>query len=137
MGRHSFRLIHKPEEGRIYIGVFTLGGDDLLDCSVYYTYKDISAALNDKLHDLFYVRAQRRHNDDNTESFYFDSAEIFTAPSLRNFLEMLDNGEIMYDIRMGAYCSGKNCGKPHDHGSGFRIREENIKRLYSIHEKVE
>lgn len=136
MERYSFRLIHKPEEERVYIGVYTLGGETLLDNSVYYTYADINTALINKLHNLLYVRAQRRHNEDNTESFYFDSAEIYTTPSLHIFLNMLDNGEIRYDIRMGAYCSGKNFGKPHDHGSGFRIKEENIKKLYSFHEEV-
>lgn len=134
MGRYSFRLIHKPEEERIYIGVYSLGGDSLLDSTVYYTYSDINSALRDKLNNLFYVKAQRKHNDDKSESFYFDSAEIYTSPSLENFLNMLDNGEIMYDIRMGAYSSGKNLGKPHDHGSGFRIREENIIKLYSHRE---
>ena len=46
-------------------------------------------------------------------------------------------GEIMYDIRMGAYSSGRNYGKPHDHGSGFSIREHNIKKLYEYSEEVE
>ncbi|MDE6484658.1 MAG: MvaI/BcnI restriction endonuclease family protein [Duncaniella sp.] len=136
MGRYSFKLLHKPEEKRIYIGVFTLGGGTLLDDSVYYTYDDISKALNDKLHNLLYVKARRVHNSDGTESFSFDSAEIYTTPSLDKFLSMLDKGEIMYDIRMGAYSSGRNIGKPHDHGSGFRIMEKNIKELYSYHEDV-
>lgn len=137
MGRYSFKLIHKPEEERIYIGVYTLGGSELLNSSVYYTYEDIKAALRYKLHNLFYVKAQRKHNEEGTESFYFDSAEIYTSPSLYKFLQLLDMGEIMYDIRMGAYSSGRNYGKPHDHGSGFRIREHNIKKLYEYSEEVE
>lgn len=137
MGKYSFKLLHRPEEERIYIGVFTLGGSELIDSTVYYTYADIKAALRDKLHNLFYVRAQRTHNEDGTESFYFDSAEIFTEPSLYKFLALLDSGEIMYDIRMGAYSSGRNFGKPHDHGSGFRIKEYNICKLYQNQENVE
>ena len=50
---------------------------------------------------------------------------------------MLDKGLIMYDIRIGSYRSGLNYGKTHDHGSGFRILEKNIWKLYSVHEKVE
>jgi hypothetical protein len=42
----------------------------------------------------------------------------------------------MYDIRIGSYSSGKNYGKPHDHGSGFRIKEHNIIKLYSNIEEV-
>lgn len=136
VGRYSFRLVHKPTEERIYIGVYTLGGTEELDCTVYYSYEDIRKALTDKLHNLFYVTAQRRNNEDGTESFLFDSAEIYTEPSLSAFLAMLDSGEIMYDIRMGAYSSGKNYGKPHDHGSGFRIKEHNLGKLYASKEVV-
>lgn len=134
--KYSFRLIHMPIEERIYIGVYTLGGDKLLDEKVYYNYEDINKALRNKLHNLFYVRAQRKRNKNGKEIFYFDSAEIYTEPSLKRFLKLLDAGEIMYDIRMGAYQSGRNYGKPHDHGSGFRIREENIKELYATKEEV-
>ena len=136
IGKYSFRLIHKPEEKKIYIGVYTLGGDTLLDSSVYYTYADIEAALINKLHNLFFVSAQRRSNSNGVEEFYFNSAEIYTEPSLQIFLQMIDKGEIMYDIRMGSYQSGDKYGMPHDHGSGFRIKEYNIIKLYGSIEKV-
>lgn len=137
MNKYSFRLINKPLEERIYIGVYTLGGGKELDCSVYYTYTDIESALSKKLHNLFYVGAHRKYNTDGTESFFFDSAKIYTNPSLHKFLQMLEDGEIMYDIRIGAYGSGKNIGKPHDHGSGFRIKEHNIVKLYQDEEEIE
>jgi hypothetical protein len=136
VGKFSFKLVHKPKEERIYIGVFTLGGYEELDSTVYYTYSDIEVALKDKLNSLFYVKAQRKQNACSKEYFYFDSAEIYTVPSLHKFLEMLDKGLIMYDIRMGIYSSGKNYGKPHDHGSGFRIKEENLYQLYDEKEII-
>lgn len=43
----------------------------------------------------------------------------------------------MYDIRIGSYKSGKNYGKAHDHGSGFRIMESNIHLLFAHNEMVE
>ena len=135
-GKYSFRLLHKSDERRIYIGVYSLGGENLIDSSVYYTYDDIESALKDKLRNLFYVTAQRKYNDKNTESFLFDSAEIYTEPSLDSFLNLLDSGDIMYDIRIGAYGSGKKLGKPHDHGSGFRIKENNLVNLYSNIERI-
>lgn len=136
IGKYSFKLIHKPLEKKVYIGVYTLGGATLLDSSVYYTYADIESALVNKLNNLFFVSAQRRCNDDGSESFYFNSAEIYTNVSLNQFLKMLDAGEIMYDIRMGSYQSGTKYGMPHDHGSGFRIKECNIIKLYDDVEKV-
>ena len=49
----------------------------------------------------------------------------------------MDQGKIMYDIRMGSYQSGRKIGKLHDHGSGFRIKPEDLPKLYAEHEKVE
>lgn len=135
-GKYSFRLIHRKDERRIYIGVYTPEDHTLIDDTVYYTYEDIESALRNKLRNLFYVTAQQRYESDNTESFYFDSAEIYTDPSLDRFLRLLDSGAIMYDIRMGSYGSGKNCGKPHDHGSGFRIKEDRLAELYACKECI-
>ncbi|MDE7153551.1 MAG: MvaI/BcnI restriction endonuclease family protein [Muribaculaceae bacterium] len=135
--KYSFRLVHKTEERRVYIEVYTLADHKLLDNTVYYAYEDIEAALKNKLHNLFYVKAQQKQDSDKTELFFFDSAEIYTDPSLERFLKLLDKGKIMYDIRMGAYQSGKKIGKPHDHGSGFRIRETDFKELYANHETID
>jgi hypothetical protein len=46
------------------------------------------------------------------------------------FLKILESGSIQFDIRIGVYKSGKNYGKPHDHGSGFRIKKESLYGLY-------
>lgn len=136
IGLYSFKLIHKPEEKRIYIGVFSLNGISLLDNSVYYTYEDIESALNKKLKNLLFVSAQSRYNNENIEEFLFESAEIYTQPSLELFLQLLDNGKIIYDIRMGAYLSGNKYGMPHDHGSGFRIRKNDFTKLYRFVERI-
>lgn len=133
--KYSFRLIHLPDEKRIYIAVYDLKNGKLLDMSVYYTYADIQEALSGKLSRLFYVTAQRKFHK-GSEEFYFDSAEIYMDAPLDQFLSMVDAGEIRYDIRMGTYGSGKNLGKPHDHGSGFRIKESNLIKLYRLHEIV-
>lgn len=133
--KYSFRLIHRPDEERIYIAVYDLNSGNLLDMSVYYTYADIQETLSGKLSRLFYVTAQRRFRK-GAEDFYFDSAEIYIDAPLSRFLSMVDSGEIRYDIRMGTYASGEKIGQPHDHGSGFRIKESNLMKLYTIHETV-
>jgi len=46
---------------------------------------------------------------------------------------LLESGDICFDLRMGAYKTGKRKGKSHDHGSGFRIKAKNINKLYSQH----
>lgn len=44
-----------------------------------------------------------------------------------------------YDIRLGVYRSGKNLGKPHDHGSAFRLTrlsEKTFPLLFKTHKRI-
>lgn len=137
-GRYSFRLINDRAASTIRIGVYDLVTLELIDDSVGYTYECLNGKLRKKLRNLFYVSAERRFRAmDGVEEFFFNKAEIYSAPSFERFLRMVDEGLIMYDIRIGSYKSGRNYGKPHDHGSGFRIIESNLRLLYSEYEKVE
>lgn len=134
--RLSFKMINDSKEEKIYIGIYNFEDKQLIDKTIYYSYEDLRNILEQKLNDLLYVLAERRY-ENNIEYFNFYKAEIYSEPSFERFLSMLDNGEIMFDIRIGSYSSGKNYGKAHDHGSGFRIKEENIINLYSTHKIIE
>lgn len=134
--KYAFQLKNDKKEKCVRIAVYSLRTKELLDDSCGYTYEDLEKVLVKKLKKLFYVKAQTKKDKDGKESFYFDKAEIYEEPSLRKFLNLLDKGVIMYDIRIGSYQSGPNCGKAHDHGSGFRILEKNLCKLYSIKEVV-
>lgn len=130
---YSFRLINSSAERKIYLQIKTLATGHT-DIAVGYTYDDIENSLTKKLKKLFYVEAETRQDD--VEYFHFHTAEIYENPTLERFLQMLDEGLIMFDIRIGSYKSGKYKGKPHDHGSGFRIKAEKLKDLYATHEIV-
>lgn len=135
-GKLSFRLINDRTAMVLKIGVYDINTHQLINDKVGYTYESLETILRKKLKKLFYVSAQRRYKD-STEEFYFTRAEIYTEPSLNKFLELIDQGHIMYDIRIGSYQSGKKYGKSHDHGSCFRILEHNIHLLYETKEIVE
>lgn len=135
-GKYSFKLINDRIAQVIKIGIYDIETKELINSNVGYTYDCLGKILEKKLKNLFYVSAEREYRGDD-EYFYFNKAEIYTNPSLNKFLDLLDKGLIMYDIRIGSYQSGKNYGKPHDHGSGFRIIESNIKLLFDTHESVE
>lgn len=134
-GKFSFRLINDPN-GFIKIGVYDINTKKLIDNNVGYTYECIRSILNKKLKNLFYVSAKREYRNGD-EFFFFDKAEIYTNPSLNRFLDLLNKGLIMYDIRIGSYQSGDKYGKAHDHGSGFRILEPNLRLLYEDYEIIE
>lgn len=126
----SFRLVNDRMCGIVKIGVYDVVSKELIDDSVGYTYDCLEKVLKKKLKDLFYVTAERKFIDED-EYFFFSKAEIYSNPSIDKFLELLDRGLIMFDIRIGSYKSGRNIGKAHDHGSGFRILESNLRLLFS------
>ena len=136
-GKYAFRLYNDKEYQRIYIAVYSLRTKKVLDISCYYSYEDIAIAIESKLKKLFYVSAKTKKDLTGKESFWFYKADIYEQPTIERFIELLDKGVIMYDIRIGSYKSGVNYGKTHDHGSGFRIKESDLPRLYSVHEVVE
>ncbi|MBR4563413.1 MAG: MvaI/BcnI restriction endonuclease family protein [Paludibacteraceae bacterium] len=134
-GKYSFQLINDKRNKQIRIAVFNLRTQKLLDDSVGYTYEALEKVLKKKLSDLFYVSAERRYKN-GKEEFHFTNADIYAEPSFKQFLKLLDKGKIMFDIRIGSYQSGSNTGKAHDHGSGFRIKAEDLPLLYEYHESV-
>lgn len=134
---YSFKIINDRTNEKILIGVFDVKTKKLIDKSCGYSYVDLKKALNKKLKNLFYVSADTKIDYKGHEYFFFNKADIYEKPSFVKFLNMIDKGLIMYDIRIGSYQSGKNYGKPHDHGSGFRILEKNLCKLYSHHESID
>lgn len=129
-GLYSFKLINDRKARKIFIAVYSLDGVLLLDKSCGYDYDELEKVLKNKLKNLFYVESMRK-TVRGKEFFYFHKATIYESPSFYKFLRLIDQGLIMYDIRIGSYKSGLSYGKPHDHGSGFRILESNLMKLYS------
>ena len=136
-GLYNFRLINDPKNRQLRIGVFNPDNNELINADAGYTYDVIEKCLKQKLKNLFYVSAERTYKDKGLkEYFHFNKAEIYMNPSIDKFIKLVDEGVIMYDIRIGSYHSGSNYGKAHDHGSGFRILEQNIHLLFAEHENV-
>lgn len=135
-GKYSFKLLNDRVGKFLKIGIYDINAKVLLDANVGYTYESLEDIIERKLKNLFYVGAEREYRE-GIEYFYFNRAEIYTAPSLEKFLDMVDNGLIRYDVRIGSYKSGRKYGQSHDHGSGFRIIESNMKLLFDSHESVE
>jgi len=96
---------------------------------VYWDFNKLERASS-KIKSLFIVYAEEKLID-KTRYYHYNKAEIFLDFSFDKFLNALESGIIMFDIRIGVYNSGKYFGKAHDHGSGFRIKAKDILQLYS------
>ena len=136
MGKYSFQLCVDQNTKKIFIQVSDLQTGNILDKSAGYTFEEIEETLKNKLENLFYVSAKRQKSE-GTELFLFHKADVYMHPSIERFIDLLQEGEIMYDIRIGSYKSGTNYGKSHDHGSGFRILPQSLGKLFTYHEEVE
>lgn len=133
--KYAFQLINDKKNEVLRIGVFDLLSGKLINKDVGYTYKKLKEKLYSKLNNLFYVNADRRFIN-GMEEFKFTEAIIYTKPSFNRFLNIMDDGRVQYDVRIGSYKSVEKYGMPHDHGSGFRIRENYILDLYENKEFV-
>jgi hypothetical protein len=95
---------------------------------VHWTLDELKGASS-KMKNLFVVFAEEKVID-GIRHYHYLNAEIYLNFNFDKFLKSIENGVIMFDIRIGVHKTGNNYGKPHDHGSGFRVKKENISELY-------
>lgn len=130
--KYKMKLKIEHSEKRMYLIIFNLD-EKQLD-KVYWSFEDLEKSTK-KMKDLMLVFAETK-KEKNTVFYHYNNAEIYRGFSFSNFLKNIENGEIMFDLRIGVYNSGKNIGKTHDHGSGFRVKKDNFKNLYRSFEMI-
>lgn len=127
LGKFAFKLeIQKNRD--IMILIKEIESDSVIDKSIIYKYEDIQASIR-KLEKLFVVTAESKVVDE-VEYFHYTKAKVFLEFKLDKFYELLESGDIQFDIRIGSYKTGTNFGKAHDHGSGFRIHRAKLDLLF-------
>lgn len=86
-----------------------------------------------KLERLLVVLADNQLNDvSGKEEFLFNEAYILENPSPDKFLNAFENSQIAIDLRMHL----KSTGTVRNHGTGFRIKENNILNLYAVRKQI-
>lgn len=82
-----------------------------------------------------YAKAQSR-GAGASEQFRFVEAYEVSGFDYEAFIDLLEEGKIYVDLRIGQYHNGPNKGKTHDHGTGFRIKEIDQPRLFKINRRI-
>ena len=103
-------------------------GDEIFD-EVFWDFNTLKNSIQ-KLNKLFIVFADVKVID-NIHHYHYKQGEVYLGLDFNKFLNQLNLGNIQFDIRIGVYKSGPNYGKPHDHGSGFRIKKGNLGDIYT------
>lgn len=135
-GQYGFKLEANNIDRKLYLKVYDKYSIEIdLEKEIYWTYDVLNNILQDKIHNIGFVEADRKI-ENGQEYFKFSKLTLLLRPSLNKFIENINNGTIQFDIRIGVYRSGKNRGKSHDHGSGFRISKKDFFKLYDIVEEI-
>jgi len=82
----------------------------------YWDNATLKATFEKKYHKLIYVLADHKKQD-NKEYFWFNEAFLLDGFGFEKFSEVVKEGKLKVDIRIGHYPNGHL----HDHGTGFRI----------------
>lgn len=90
----------------------------------------LQQSLEKKMKNLALISAEVKRIN-NIEFFKYTSCTLYYDISFNKFIDLIEQANIMIDIRLGTYRTGKNTGKLHDHGTAFRIKKQDIYHLYS------
>ncbi len=80
---------------------------------------------------LLYVKADHRGKG-KKEEFHFNEAWLMHGFGFDSFVKLLNKGKIVVEIRIGQYPNGR----PHDHGTGFRVMPDNLDLCFTYRKKV-
>ncbi len=71
-----------------------------------------------------------------SEQFHYLEAYLLHGLNVSKFQTAIEKDYLKVDIRIGVYRSGKNKGKYHDHGTGFRMQKKDFLALYDNYERL-
>lgn len=91
----------------------------------YWEKDDLKKSFERKLPKLIFVKANSRGVGKN-EEFHFVEAYQLEGFSFEKFVDLITNGIIKIDIRIGQYPDGRT----HDHGTAFRVINNYIDELF-------
>ena len=100
------------------------------DREAYWDLNKIKAKIEKKMKNLVLCYAETSEINGHRH-FQFKKFECYVGFSFEKLLEYIKQGFVQIDFRIGADLEGKNAGKYHDHGTGFRIHGHHLLHLYS------
>jgi hypothetical protein len=131
----GFKLECSDYERKMYLLIKNLSTEEIISREVYWTYEVLQKTVNSKLQMLAFVDAETM-TEGEIEKFHFTNCTLFYGLRFNQLLDFAKGDKLMFDIRIGAYKSGRMNGKTHDHGSGFRVKSEDLYNLYDEHREL-
>lgn len=113
---------------RIHCGVDRISIESRTEIeNVFWTRDILKNTFNNKYRNKFvYVKADHRGKGQNEEFLFMEAYEV-SGFDYGKMIDLLEAGKIFVDLRIGQYPDGRT----HDHGTGFRIRENDHPLLFA------
>ena len=97
----------------------------------YWDKETLRTSFERKLPKILYVKADSRGKG-CYEEFWFNEAWLLSGFDFDNFVRLLKESVVLVDIRIGQYPNGR----PHDHGTGFRVLPDKLDLCFSYRERI-
>lgn len=130
---YQFKIEIDELNERLILIVKDAYSDEIKRNDIYWTFKDIKNSLTKKLINVAHIKADERIYDGNIQ-FNYNSITFLSELTFDNLIAAIKCGDLKIDIRLGVYASGRNEGKLHDYGTGFRMSYGNLLKYV---EKIE
>lgn len=102
----------------------------------YWTRTQLKTAFEKKYKNKFvYAKAESRGSGASEEFKFFAAYEV-SGFDYDAFVSLLEQGKIYIDLRIGQYHGGAKDGQTHDHGTGFRIKENDQPLLFLKNRRI-
>lgn len=89
---------------------------NLKGVEAYWDKDTLRKTFEKKYHRLIYVLAEHK-KEGGKEYFWYNETYLLEGFSFKRFSDLVEKGKLKADLRIGHYPDGR----PHDHGTGFRI----------------
>lgn len=104
--------------------------------NIFWSREALKKCFEKKYKNKFVYAKAFNRGTGSAEEFQFVDAYEVSGFDYDAFIQLLEAGKIYVDLRIGQYHSGKNKGKTHDHGTGFRIKESDQPLLFKVQNKI-
>ena len=131
----GFSIDINRKDEKISILVKNLATNQIINQNTYWSFASIKNKIENKLKILAYISAKTEILN-GQEHFHFDKAILLEGLSFDKFINLMEIGKVMIDIRVGAYKTGINTGKNHDHGTAFRIAKSDLNLFFDTIEEI-
>lgn len=102
----------------------------LIDIHSYWTYDYLRQKLYNKMKYLAVIYADNKFIN-GVEHFKYESIYFYKLRGFDAFIDLIRNGKIVVTFNVDTFSSGKKIGQIHDHGTAFRIKDDDLQLLFS------